>query len=160
MLVGLAFALAAFALPVAATTASAAAAAAGTVLTLAVALGALGIWLPRALVAIAPVIDFLVVEIGLGLILALILVIVDNRCGNSLRRDRARPAALDRHPRAFERFVDHYLDRDAIARLDLGQFATFAVEQINCRFAPGAKQDPVAAATPRFFLDDPQRTQT
>ena len=151
-----------FTLPIAATTATSTTPTTRAIfaLSFAIAFGTLTVLRLGARFAVAlGLILFLVGIIGLGLKIALILIIVDDRGRNALRRDRARSAAVDRHPGAFQRLVDHDFDRDSITCLDLGQFAAFLVEQVHRGFASGAQDHPITTSAGRFFLDNPKRAQ-
>ncbi len=149
--------LAVLALAIAAATATAATPAALATFSIAVIV---------ALVApgVGPVADFLLflilVGIDLGVDLIIVIALVENRGGDALRSDRQAAAALDRHARAFEGLVDYHFQGHPVASLDFAELPALLVEQVNRRLAPGAKYDPVAPPTRRFFLNDPKRAQS
>ena len=68
-------------------------------------------------------------------------------------------AALDAHAGALECLVDHDLDGDAKARLDLGKLGTLAIEEVDGRLAAGSQHDAIAATASRLVLDDAQGTE-
>ena len=69
---------------------------------------------------------------------------------------RARPAGFDRHARAFDLAIGQDFDTHAIALLDLVQFATLVVEDVEGRFLAGAQGDEVAATARRFLFQHTQ----
>src|SRR6185503_13085840 len=103
----------------------------------------------------------------LVLFLALVVDLVDRllfpdgrrRRGEARALGRRRAVRFDAHPRAFEAFVDHDLDGDAVARLDLADLGALLVEQVDRRLAPGAQHDPRAAAAARLVLEHTERGQ-
>ena len=70
------------------------------------------------------------------------------RCG-----DRSRARAFDGHPRAFEALVDHDVDRDSIAQLNVSQLGALLVEDIDRGLAARPKQDLITAPAGGFIFE-------
>ena len=70
-----------------------------------------------------------------------------------------RATGFHRHARAFQLAIGLHVDRDAIAVLNLTQFAALAIQHIKGRFLAGAQDQLAATTAGRLFLQHAQRRQ-